>query len=91
MLRFPLLVASLLLVGLSVVQPSALIPRDCSSAIAQWRGWVDRDVEIGMLTPSVREVIRHELESIEARCAAGQNGAAMSQLTAAKRRHGYPQ
>jgi hypothetical protein len=67
------------------------IPRDCAGAITQWKQWVERDVAIGMLTPSVRETIKGELEPIEASCAAGRNGEAMGRLTAAKRRHGYPQ
>jgi hypothetical protein len=62
---------------------------DCGEAIAHFRFLIDRDVKSGMLNQGVYDEATHELAGAQKDCAEGRNAAALSDLAAIKRRHGY--
>jgi hypothetical protein len=80
--------AALLALGFAAcVRPAAAA--DCSSAIAHFQAMLDRDVQMGLLSPKVHDTATGELKADAATCNAGDNGRALSELESIKHRHGY--
>lgn len=88
-------ILSAVLLGLALsplVLPALVLPAhaaDCGDAIAHFRGLIDRDVKTGMLDRSVYDVATQELVKPEQNCRDGRSSAAIAELDAIKRRHGY--
>ncbi|HVV93669.1 MAG TPA: hypothetical protein VHD15_09645 [Hyphomicrobiales bacterium] len=86
MTRFLSAAAFSLVAGLFALPASAA---DCSNAIADFQAMLDRDVQMGLLSPKVHDTATDELKADNATCRAGENGRALSELESIKRRHGY--
>jgi hypothetical protein len=86
MIRF--LPAATLLLAFGLFGPPAAAA-DCSTAIAKVQAMMDRDVQMGLLSPKVHDVATGELKADAATCQEGENGRALSELESIKHRHGY--
>jgi hypothetical protein len=86
MTRLAPIVAAGLMLGLSALPAAAA---DCSNAIAKFQAMLDRDVQMGLLSPKVHDTATAELKDDAATCQSGNNGAAIADLEAIKHRHGY--
>jgi hypothetical protein len=75
-----------------VTPPGFKLPEGtgCSGEIARFRAVQDNDLATGHVNQRVYDQIKGEVDGAAATCAAGNDGAARSQLTVIKRRHGYP-
>lgn len=62
----------------------------CSGEIAQFRAVIDSDARTGHVNASVYKRMAAEVERAAATCAAGREAAALSALSATRRRFGYP-
>jgi hypothetical protein len=75
-----------------VTRPDFRLPEGagCSGEIARFRAVMDNDLATGHVTRDVHGRVIADLRGPEAACAAGRSGEASGQLTAVKRRYGYP-
>lgn len=78
--------AAALAIGLPTLPATAA---ECSTAIADFQAMLDRDVQMGLLSPKVHDTATDELKADAATCQAGNNGAALGELQSIKHRHGY--
>ncbi len=62
----------------------------CSGDIARFRAVQENDLATGHVNRRVYDQIRGELDQAAAACAAGNDAGARAQVSAIKRRHGYP-
>jgi hypothetical protein len=82
------MVACLLGVTVATATP-ALAQPNCAAVIAEFRGIVETESQMGHVNAAAKRRLQAELGSIEQTCRAGRDSQAMSALTALKRRHGY--
>ncbi len=62
----------------------------CTGAVNRFRALIDNDLETGHTIKSVHSQITAEIDQAASTCAAGNDGAARSQIAASRSKHGYP-